>query len=224
MNDILWKVIEEELTQHNAYNRGDWINANILGDSICDIGGAWGDGFTVWKNSHKGPFLLVEANKTLIDEGLSRENQGSRKGLYEVINMTAGSMKETNVWNKIPKPDKSYDTVIMGDMLEHNNVMQALYILADGIRLAKKRVIITTPNGEWIGRQPQCVIAGHFTFFTPAIFRSILDHPDVLEYWYTKFHPEWSNTDIWWKPGDFTYTIDESTCYVLLKLDKNEPL
>ena len=215
-----WKNIEEELDQHNCHDRTDWIRDTITGDSVCDIGGAWGDGFTVWKVKHKGPFLLVESNKKLIDEGLARGNEGERKGLYEVLNMEAGSMLSQDVWNKIPKPDKSYDTVIMGDMLEHNSVMQAIYILADGIRLANKRVIITTPNGEWVGRQPQCAIAGHFTFFTPNIFRSILDNPDVISYWYTKFHPEWINTDIFWKNGDFSYQIYDSTCYVKLQIDK----
>ena len=46
----------------------------------------------------------------------------------------------------VPKPDKSYDTIIYGDILEH--VYDPDIVLQEGKRLTRDRIIISVPN-EW---------------------------------------------------------------------------
>jgi hypothetical protein len=214
ISDFEWRQIEEENSLNNSKTRIDWIEDNILGDSVADIGGAGGDQFPLRKNNgHNGPFLLVD-DLRMIQEGLERN-----PGVFKWHALHLGRM-DNNTFCTIPEPDNSYDTVIMGDMLEHNSPIELLIILKEGIRIAKKRVLITTPNAERIGRQPFCIIAGHTTFMTPSIFRNILDNPDVLDHWYNRIHPEWKNNDKWWDRNRISYTINEDTEYILLCIDK----
>jgi len=49
--------------------------------------------------------------------------------------------------NNLPFPDNSFDTVVVSEVLEHtDNIGQGL---REAIRVAKKKVILTLPIGDW---------------------------------------------------------------------------
>ena len=49
--------------------------------------------------------------------------------------------------NNLPFPDNSFDTVVVSEVLEHtDNIGQGL---KEAIRVAKKKVILTLPIGDW---------------------------------------------------------------------------
>jgi SAM-dependent methyltransferase len=61
---------------------------------------------------------------------------------------------------KIPAPDRSYDVVILNEILEHLPVGVYDRALAEAGRVARHRIVVTVPNGESLEsattRCPQC--------------------------------------------------------------------
>jgi hypothetical protein len=49
------------------------------------------------------------------------------------------------------QPNKSFDAVLALDIIEHFVKSDALFLIKEIERIAKKKVIIVTPNGFWPG-------------------------------------------------------------------------
>jgi 2-polyprenyl-3-methyl-5-hydroxy-6-metoxy-1,4-benzoquinol methylase len=79
----------------------------------------------------------------------------------------------------LPFPDRSFDTVILFEVLEH--LAEPDKLLADAKRLARKNVLITTPNSEGVeSLQARGLLFEHFAdldhknFFTEESLKVLL--------------------------------------------------
>ncbi len=80
-----------------------------------------------------------------------------------------------------PFPPKSFDTVMLLEVLEH--LERPAEVLADALRLARKNVLVTTPNCDRVDQlQSQGLLFEHFAdmdhknFFTPDALRTLLSN------------------------------------------------
>jgi SAM-dependent methyltransferase len=85
-----------------------------------------------------------------------------------------------NVDTKLPFPDRSFDSVIMFEVIEH--VPDVESIVKEAFRVARKNVLITVPNSEDIERMKSndvtyahMLSSDHVHFFDPASFRTLLE-------------------------------------------------
>jgi len=79
----------------------------------------------------------------------------------------------------LPFPDRSFDTVMLLEVIEH--VSQLDGILSEAFRVARRNVLITVPNAEYLERlQENDVTYGHMLssdhvhFFDPAALEQLL--------------------------------------------------
>lgn len=79
----------------------------------------------------------------------------------------------------LPFEDKSFDSVIMFEVLEHLSDINS--VLAEARRVARKNIILTVPNCEGYDKLKQYGLAfehfldlDHKNFFTPALMREAL--------------------------------------------------
>jgi ubiquinone/menaquinone biosynthesis C-methylase UbiE len=84
-----------------------------------------------------------------------------------------------NVGATLPFPDRSFDSVLMFEVIEHVTDIQS--ILKEAFRVARKNVLITVPNSEDIEHMKANDVAyahmlssDHVHFFDPVSFRSLL--------------------------------------------------
>jgi SAM-dependent methyltransferase len=85
-----------------------------------------------------------------------------------------------NVDTRLPFADRSFDSVILLEVIEH--VPDIRNILSEAFRVARKNVLITVPNSENVElMQSNDVTYGHMLssdhlhFFDPASFRNLLE-------------------------------------------------
>jgi ubiquinone/menaquinone biosynthesis C-methylase UbiE len=85
-----------------------------------------------------------------------------------------------NVDTKLPFLNRSFDSVVMFEVIEH--VPDIKGILAEAFRVARKNVLITVPNSEGIDRMKandvtyaHMLSSDHVHFFDPASFRNLLE-------------------------------------------------
>lgn len=83
------------------------------------------------------------------------------------------------VTDKLPFPDKSFDTVVMFEVAEH--LPDIVSVLAEARRVARKNIILSVPNcEEFDGLQQSGLIYEHFldkdhkNFFTPVSMAGVL--------------------------------------------------
>jgi SAM-dependent methyltransferase len=86
-----------------------------------------------------------------------------------------------HVDSRLPFPDRSFDSVLMFEVIEHVPDIQS--ILSEAFRVARKNVLITVPNSEDIELMKandvtyaHLLSSDHVHFFDPASFRSLLEH------------------------------------------------
>lgn len=114
-------------------HRFEFHNRFAIGD-VLDVGSAGGDGwiYPIPVESVCNPPHLKSISFVDCDEWKIKWYPGA-----EFIRCFA---------ENIPKPDKSFDTVVLGDILEH--VKDPNIVINEAKRLSKQRIIITVPN-EW---------------------------------------------------------------------------
>jgi ubiquinone/menaquinone biosynthesis C-methylase UbiE len=87
----------------------------------------------------------------------------------------------TNVDSVLPFRDKSFDTVLIFEVLEH--VHDVSRVLSEAFRVARKNVLITVPNSEDIELMKtndvtyaHMLSSDHLHFFDPDSLRQLLEH------------------------------------------------
>ena len=131
------------------------------GTSILDLGCGYG--------AYSGA-LMKEGVKCIgCDINLDYLKQAVQQGLPVV-----------NVDTKLPFSDRSFDSVMMFEVIEHVVDMQS--ILKEAFRVARKNVLITVPNSEDIERMKandvtyaHMLSSDHLHFFDPDSFKSLLE-------------------------------------------------
>jgi len=131
------------------------------GTSILDLGCGYG--------AYSGA-LMKEGVKCIgCDINLDYLKQAVQQGLPVV-----------NVDTKLPFSDRSFDSVMMFEVIEH--VVDIQSILKEAFRVARKNVLITVPNSEDIERMKandvtyaHMLSSDHLHFFDPDSFKSLLE-------------------------------------------------
>ena len=129
--------------------------------SILDLGCGYGA---------YGGALMKEGMKCVgCDINLQYLKKASQQGLPVV-----------NVDTSLPFPDRSFDSVLMFEVIEH--VPDIKSILTEAFRVARKNVLITVPNSENIELMKSndvtyahMLSSDHVHFFDPASFRAMLE-------------------------------------------------
>ena len=85
-----------------------------------------------------------------------------------------------NVDSRLPFRDRSFDSVMMFEVIEH--VPDIRNILAEAFRVARKNVLITVPNSENVDLMKSndvtyahMLSSDHVHFFDPASFKNLLE-------------------------------------------------
>ena len=85
-----------------------------------------------------------------------------------------------NVDSRLPFPDRSFDSVLMFEVIEH--VPDIQNILKEAFRVARKNVLITVPNSENIEvmksndvTYAHMLSSDHLHFFDPVSFKRLLE-------------------------------------------------
>ncbi len=85
-----------------------------------------------------------------------------------------------NVDSRLPFPDRSFDSVLMFEVIEH--VPDIQNILKEAFRVARKNVLITVPNSENIDvmksndvTYAHMLSSDHLHFFDPVSFKRLLE-------------------------------------------------
>ena len=85
-----------------------------------------------------------------------------------------------NVDSRLPFPDRSFDSVMLFEVLEH--VPDIENLLGEAFRVARKNVLITVPNSEDVEimksndvTYAHILSSDHVHFFDPESFRSLLE-------------------------------------------------
>ena len=107
-------------------DRQDFITLSVLGKTL-DVGTNDGSG---WQASHNR--LGIEFNRD--NDWLTHFDCD----MWVHPNMVRGDA------HKLPFFDKSFDTIVFGDVMEH--VVDPYIVLKEALRVAKSRVVITVPN------------------------------------------------------------------------------
>ena len=129
MNNFSLKEISEE---EGKKITGNWLGAKlnqILKDrSVLDIGCGDGRNF----NPNSGIYVGIDNNNRILS--------------YKP-NTTNFLMKYDFSNGLIPFLDKSFDAVLLIDVIEHLEKDKALILLKEAERIAKEKIIIYTPEG-----------------------------------------------------------------------------
>lgn len=107
--------------------RYDWLKANVTG-TVLEVGCNWG-----YALAYVGGQAGVDINPDLVAlaQLLARDRE------FKVGDARA-----------LPYPDKSFDTVMLPDVLEHLEWADVGTAIAEATRVARHRVLVTVPNGD----------------------------------------------------------------------------
>jgi|GEM_PF-3709923 len=133
----------KEVGKCENIGRAEWIKTHATG-SVLDIGANEGSGWTVPVPMYTGP----------LNKWLARKKDGSRILYPMPTAIESITLFDCDAWkgmfplvrgdaHKLPFRDQSFDTVVLGDILEH--VADDYRVLAEAVRVGK-RVIGTTPD------------------------------------------------------------------------------
>jgi ubiquinone/menaquinone biosynthesis C-methylase UbiE len=85
-----------------------------------------------------------------------------------------------NVDTTLPFPDRSFDSVVLFEVIEHVTDIQS--ILKEAFRVARENVLVTVPNSEDLERMKandvtyaHMLSSDHVHFFEPDSFKSLLE-------------------------------------------------
>jgi ubiquinone/menaquinone biosynthesis C-methylase UbiE len=131
------------------------------GKNILDIGCAVGD-YMVKLNSLGFITVGADVNPAYVEVAKS-------KGLYVHL-----------IKDKLPFPDKSFDSVVLFEVLEH--LPDPVSVLTEAQRVARKNIIITVPNCQGYDELKSCGLtfehfldSDHRNFFTPDSMKILID-------------------------------------------------
>ncbi|MEE9584769.1 MAG: class I SAM-dependent methyltransferase [Candidatus Brocadiales bacterium] len=115
--------------------RFEWLKANVTG-TILEVGCGWG--YTLaYCRGHAG----VDINPNLIELATLLAPHRA---------FTAGDARN------LPVPANCFDTVTLPDVLEHLDWNDVPKAISEAVRVAKKRVLITIPDGRKDTEEAQC--------------------------------------------------------------------
>lgn len=136
-NFFLLKEISEE---EGKKLRGNWmgvkLNQMLKNKSVLDIGCGDGRNYTI----DSGIYVGIDNN----DRIYSYPPEFNR---YKSLNTMQFFMKYDFSNGFIPFLDKSFDAVLLIDVIEHLEKDKALILLKEAERIAKEKIIIYTPEG-----------------------------------------------------------------------------
>jgi SAM-dependent methyltransferase len=96
-----------------------------------------------------------------------------------LLKAAAHGLTVTNVDSALPFRDRSFDTVLIFEVLEH--VVDLERVLSEAFRVARKNVLITVPNSEGIEQMKandvtyaHMLSSDHLHFFDPASLEALL--------------------------------------------------
>lgn len=114
----------------------------------------------------------------LMEEG--RACVGCDINLHYLRKAALEGLPVVNVDSQLPFSDRSFDSVLLFEVLEH--VPDIKVVLCEAFRVARKNVLITVPNSERIDVMKSNDVAyahmlssDHVNFFDPASFRNLLE-------------------------------------------------
>ena len=148
------------------------IIGKVLGSKILDVGSGYGKwGFLVkkffWEISGDPVASPFVAGSDIFPPHL---NSLKKMNIYDLlVNSDASSM---------PFKNESFDTVIAVELLEHLNRDNGLNFIEEAKRVAKKRVIISTPNFDSlregrVGLDGFNKYEGHLSYWTVSELKSL---------------------------------------------------
>jgi len=136
-------------------------------------------------------FASEHAGKTVLDLGCGygayslalaaegRQCVGSDVNFKYLASASLAGLPVVAVDSVLPFPDRSFDTVMMLEVIEH--VPQLESILREAFRVARQNVLVTVPNSESLDRlQENDVTYGHMLssdhvhFFDPPSLKEVL--------------------------------------------------
>jgi SAM-dependent methyltransferase len=137
-------------------------------------------------------FAAQHAGKTILDLGCGygayslalaaeegRQCVGSDVNMHYLASASVSGLPVVAVDSVLPFPDRSFDTVILLEVIEH--VPQLEGILKEAFRVARRNVLVTVPNSEDLERLQQndvtyahMLSSDHVHFFNPASLEELL--------------------------------------------------
>jgi ubiquinone/menaquinone biosynthesis C-methylase UbiE len=116
-------------------------------------------------------------SSVLIKEGFSCI--GCDINLHYLKKAAEHGLPVVNVDTRLPFPDRSFDSVLMYEVIEH--VTDIGNVLNEAFRVARKNVLITVPNSEHLELMKSndvtyahMLSSDHVHFFDPASFKDLL--------------------------------------------------
>jgi ubiquinone/menaquinone biosynthesis C-methylase UbiE len=154
MRIIDWDIKEKKNPDYDIRGRLERVLPLIIG-SVLDVGCEHG-GFALnfSKNGHRAVGIDVS------EEYLKR----ARK-LCPEVEFIQGWAEE------LPFDDNSFDTVFLGEILEH--VIEPKIVIDEAYRVAKQRVVITVPNPNFEKTPDKW--SGHLRIFTGEMLKGLLE-------------------------------------------------
>ena len=122
-----WPVQLATYLKPHQVARLEWLKANVAG-LVLEVGCSWG-----YVLAYVGGHAGIDLNP----ESISIAKQLAREKRFEV-----GSALS------LPLPDRSYDTVLLADVLEHLDYADVSQALSEACRVSRQRVLITLPKGD----------------------------------------------------------------------------
>jgi SAM-dependent methyltransferase len=136
-------------------------------------------------------FAAKHAGNTILDLGCGygayslaltaegRKCVGAEINMKYLVSASNSGLPVVAVDSVLPFPDRSFDTVILLEVIEHVPQLEA--ILREAFRVARRNVLVTVPNSESLDRlQENDVTYGHMLssdhvhFFDPASLEELL--------------------------------------------------
>lgn len=109
---------------------------NIEGKNILDVGCGWGQPMKIMQlNKHGFHVIGVDIFRPYLIEA-KRNKTHNEYVLCDV--------------RKLPFKQKSFDTVLCMEVIEHLEKEEAIRLIEDMEKIARKKIIITTPVGFWV--------------------------------------------------------------------------
>ena len=136
-------------------------------------------------------FAAEHAGQTILDLGCGygayslalaaegRKCVGGDVNLKYLASASASGLPAVAVDSALPFPDRSFDTVMLLEVIEH--VPQLEGILREAFRVARRNVLITVPNAESLDRLQEndvtyahMLSSDHVHFFDPSSLEELL--------------------------------------------------
>jgi len=136
-------------------------------------------------------FASKHAGKTILDLGCGygayslalagegRECVGGDVNMTYLASASVSGLPVVAVDAVLPFPDRSFDTVMLLEVVEHVPKLEA--ILKEAFRVARRNVLVTVPNSEGLDRLQQndvtyahMLSSDHVHFFDPASLKELL--------------------------------------------------